>query len=429
MNKMMEIIEYLTPLNRVFCSSDYDKAIEYLRTLLPFKVYEYSANNVHNGWVIPPRWNVKEAKIIKNGDVILDGTNHPLSVISLSKSFRGTVDVNELKKHLYYDTRFDDAIPYHFRQLYRSWERDWGFCVTKNFYETLDNGFYDIIIETEESYGVLKVLEYSKKGKLENTIVIAAHLDHPGMSNDDAAGCAVGVELFKKLEEIDTKYSYQLFLHQEIIGPEYYLAHISDEQREKINEGIFIEMLGSNTEFGLQSAPQGMTNLEYFIQKELKESGLTFRHAPYGDVVVNGEYIYAGYGIPILSLSRYPYPEYHTDKDNVSIMSEKRLDESLSILFRAIERMEKGPIVRKKYKGTICTSNPKYDLYIDPGQAAFGGFVDEKSVKNMRRFMELFPMYMKPIPVELLADKFNIGYDYLYQYMKRFEEKKLVDLI
>ena len=429
MNRMIEIIEYLTPLNRVFCSSDYDKAIEYLCTFLPFKVYEYPAENVHNGWVIPPKWDMKEAKIKKDGDVILDGTQHPLSVISLSKSFRGTVDVNELKKHMYYDTRFDDAIPYHFRQLYRSWERDWGFCVTKNLYESLDDGYYDVIIETEESDGVLKVLEYTKKGKLDETIVIAAHLDHPGMSNDDAAGCAVGVELFKKLEQIDTKYSYQLFIHQEIIGPEYYLAHISDEQRRKINEGIFIEMLGSNTKFGLQSAPQGITNIEYFLKKELEESDIPFRHEPYGDVVVNGEYIYAGYGIPISSFSRYPYPEYHTDKDNLSIMSEKRLVESLSILLRAIERMEKGPIVRKKYKGTICTSNPEYDLYIDPGQAAFGGFVDEPGVKNMRRFMELFPMYRNPVPVDLLADKFNIGYDNLYQYIKRFEEKRLVDLI
>ncbi len=429
MNRMMEIIEYLTPLNRVFCSSDYDKAIEYLCTFLPFKVCEYPADNVHNGWVIPPKWDLKEAKIIKNGDIILDGTKHPLSVISLSKSFRGTVDVNELKKHLYFDTRFDDAIPYHFRQLYRSWERDWGFCVTKNFYNSLDDGQYEVIIDTQESDGVLKVLEYTKRGKFDDTIMIAAHLDHPGMSNDDAAGCALGVELFKKMEQIDTKYSYQLFIHQEIIGPEYYLAHISDEQREKINEGIFIEMLGSNTELGLQSAPQGVTNIEYFIKKELEESGIPFRHEPYGDIVVNGEYIYAGYGIPISSLSRYPYPEYHTDKDNLSIMSDEILEESLSILFRSIKRMEKGPIVRKKYKGNICTSNPKYDLYIDPGQAAFGGFDDEESVKKMRRLMELLPMYRKPVPVDRLADTYNIEYDHLYRYVKRFAEKELVDIL
>ena len=428
-DRMIRIIEELTPLNRVFCSSDFDKAVEYLCTLLPFKVHEYPANQVHNGWVIPPKWDVKEAKIIKNGGVIYDGTKNPMSVISLSKSYRGIVDKKELENHLFYDTRFNDAIPYHFRQMYRSWDRDWGFCVPKNFYDSLEDGRYEVIIDTKESDGMLKILEYTKRGKLDDTIVFAAHLDHPGMSNDDVAGCAVGTELFRKLQSFDTKFSYQLNIHQEVIGPEYYLAHLSDGDRDKLLEGIYIEMLGSSTELGLQSAPQGMTNIEFFIKKELEETGIPFRHERYGDVVVNGEYIYAGYGIPISSLSRYPYPEYHTDKDNLSIMSEERLDESLSILFHAIERMEKGPIVRKKYKGTICTSNPVYDLYIDPGQAAFGGFVDKQGVKNMRRFMELFPMYRKPVPVELLADRFDIRYDNLYQYIKRFEEKKLVDLI
>ena len=429
MNKMMEIIDYLTPLNRVFCSSDYNKAIEYLCTLLPFKVYEYPANQVHNGWVIPPKWDVKEAKIIKNGDVIYDGTKNPLSVISLSKSYRGTVDKKELEKHLFYDTRFNDAIPYHFRQMYRSWDRDWGFCVPKIFYDSLEDGQYDVIIDTNESAGVLKVMEYTKRGKLDDTIVIAAHLDHPGMSNDDVAGCAVGIELFKKIQYFDTIFSYQLFIHQEVIGPEYYLAHLSEGDRDKLLEGIYIEMLGSSTGLGLQSAPQGMTNIEFFIKKELEESGIPFRHERYGDVVVNGEYIYAGYGIPLSSLSRYPYPEYHTDKDNVSIMSQERLDESLSILFHAIERMEYGPIVMKKYEGTICTSNPKYDLYVDPGQAAFGGFIDEQSVKKLRRFMELFPMYRKPVPMDRLADIFNLEHERLYKYIKKFEEKGLVDLI
>jgi aminopeptidase-like protein len=429
MNKMMEIIDYLTPLNRVFCSSDYDDAIEYLCTSLPFKVHEYPANQVHNGWVIPPKWDVKEAKIIKNGDVIYDGTKNPLSVISLSQPFRGTVDKDELEKHLYYDTRFNDAIPYHFRQMYRSWCRDWGFSVPKNFYDSLKDGQYDVIIDTEESDGVLRVLEYTKRGKLEDTIVIAAHLDHPGMSNDDIAGCAVGVELFKKLQTFETKFSYQLFIHQEVIGPEYYLAHLNEVDRGKLLEGTYIEMLGSSTKLGLQSAPQGMTNIEYFIKKELEESGIPFRHEPYGGVVVNGEYIYAGYGIPLSSLSRYPYPEYHTDKDNLSIMSEEKLDESFNLLFNAIERMEKDYIIRKKYSGTICAANPQYDLYIDPGQAAFGGFIDDHSVNNMRRFMELFPMYRRPVPIDRLSDIFNIEYSSLYRYIKIFEEKGLVDLI
>ncbi len=426
---MMQIINDLTPLNRVFCSSDYDAAIDYLCDILPFTVHEYPAHNVHNGWVIPPKWDVKEAKILKDGKVIYDGTKHPLSVIALSSPFRGKVDLNELKKHLHYDTRYDDAIPYHFRQMYRSWERDWGFCVTKNFYDSLNEGTYDIIIETEEAEGVLKVLEYTKKGKLDETIIIAAHLDHPGMANDDLAGCSVGVELFKKLQSMETKFSYQLFLHQEVIGPEYYLAHLNEDKRSKLLEGIFIEMLGSRTKLGLQSSPQGLTNVEYFVKQELEKSGIPFNHKPYGDVVVNGEYIYAGYGIPVSSLSRYPYPEYHSDKDDISIIYEEELKESLNILLRAIENMERDAIVRKKYQGNVCASNPQYNLYVDPGQAAFGGLVDEYDVRNVRRFMELFPMYHKQVPIRRLSSEFNIEYRLLHDYLKRWEAKGLIEMV
>ena len=41
MNLMMKIIEDLAPLNRVFCSADYDKSIDYLTRILPFKVIEH----------------------------------------------------------------------------------------------------------------------------------------------------------------------------------------------------------------------------------------------------------------------------------------------------------------------------------------------------------------------------------------------------
>ena len=130
MNPMMQLLFDLTPLNRVFCSRDYDKAIEYIRGILPFRVLKFSSNMEHNGWVIPPKWDVKEARIIKNGDVIYDGLKNPLSVLALSRSFCGEIDCDELKQHLYYDHRYPDAIPYHFRQEYQSWLRDWGFCVT-----------------------------------------------------------------------------------------------------------------------------------------------------------------------------------------------------------------------------------------------------------------------------------------------------------
>ncbi|MDW7662643.1 MAG: DUF2172 domain-containing protein [Bacillota bacterium] len=207
---MLELLKKLAPLKRVFVSSDYDYAIDVLKTVLDFDVLEYSSETAHNGWVIPPKWDVVEAKIIKNGNVILDVQDHVLHVICYSAAFEGRVTLEELKQHLHYDHRYADAIPYHFRQSYRNWERDWGFCVTKNFYASLEPGEYDVVIKTKEDQGILKVLEYTHAGEMEESFVFVAHQDHPGMANDDLAGCVVGVELFKRLLGQKTKYSYKL---------------------------------------------------------------------------------------------------------------------------------------------------------------------------------------------------------------------------
>ena len=204
------------PLNRVVCSNDYDKTIEYLQEVLPFKVIEYHAGDEYNGWVIPPKWDVREAKIIKDGKVIYDGKWHPLAVISLSRSFHGKVELEELKKHLHYDHRYDDSITFHFRQLFRSWSRDWGFCVPKIFYDSLQEGEYEIIIETEESDGVLKILEYTHQGSLDETFILCRS-HHPGVANDGLAGSVVGIGSLNALLE-KTKFTYKLVLVQGIIG-------------------------------------------------------------------------------------------------------------------------------------------------------------------------------------------------------------------
>jgi aminopeptidase-like protein len=426
---MRDIIHDLTGLNRVFCSAGYDRAAEYLGQLLPFSVRTFGASAERNGWAIPPRWDVTEAYIKKDGRLLFDGTLHPLRVIALSIAFEGTVPVEELKKHLYFDARYEDAVPFHFRQLYRSWDRDWGFCVPKTFYDSLGPGEYEVVIRTEESDGELKLLEYTKPGALDHTIMFAAHLDHPGMANDDLAGCAVGVELMRRLAERDTKFSYSLLLHQEVIGAEYYLASLGTEDRMNIIEGCFLEMLGTETAFGLQAPMRGTAHIEAALRHSLKGIGAQHRSGSYGSIVINGEYVWQSYGIPMASLSRYPYPEYHTDRDNESIISDAALDESLSVVVNAIEYLESSPVLVKNFEGTVCLANPEYDLYVDPGQAAFGGGDPHDRTMRLRFVMERIPAMEGPVPVRRIADEAGLPVGDVYEYLERWEKKGLVRLV
>ncbi|MFG6179344.1 DUF4910 domain-containing protein [Halomonas sp. THAF12] len=424
---MMQLIADLAPLNRVICSSDYDATIAYLKEVLPFRELTYPAGDRYNGWVIPPKWDVKAAHIYHEGELIYDGCWHPMAVMALSTPFRGRVSREELREHLHFDHRFDDRIPFHFRQLFTSWKRDWGFCVTRAFYDSLPSGDYDVLIETEEAPGPLRVLDYHLPGRLDETIVFGANLDHPGVANDGISGVAVGIALFDWLRRQDVKFSYRLVLSPGIMGNEYYLGRMPAEERSLLLEGAMLEMLGSPTPLNLQLSRSRASNIELAFQDVLGESDAAHRVGEFESLLLNDEYIWEAYGVPMSSLSRFPYPEYHTDADNVALMDGDRLEQSLGLVKRAISNIETSAVIQKRFLGNICLSNPKYDLYVDPGQAAFGDQYDDMR-RRMRLLMDTVPTLSRPVTSDRLSRQVGLPLDIVENYLKRWYEKGLIDL-
>lgn len=428
MKTMMEILRDLTPLNRAVCSIGYDKAVEYLCDVLPFRVISVPDSREHNGWVIPPSWDVEAATIRKNGSVIYDGTSHPLGVIALSSSFNGTVDLDELRRHLYYDHRDDESIPFHYRQQFRSWSRDWGFCLPKRVYDQLTPGDYQVEIRTIEAPGAVKILEYKHEGLDDFTIVLGGNLDHAGVANDGLAGCVVGIEVMRRLRGRQTKFGYSLVLSPGIIGSELYLAGLDQVGRSMILEGIFLEMLGSDTPLALQEPRRGMVSTTHALRASLDHLGLPYRTGPFESIIVNDEYVWENYGIPMLSFSRFPYPEYHSSHDNVGRIRKSSLDQAVDALLGAIERLEASPMVLKKFEGNICLSNPRYDLYVDYGQIALGDELSEKR-RKMRSLMDFVPALERPVSVKAIADHVGLSEPETLDYLERWEVKGLIELL
>lgn len=428
MMTMMDMLRDLTPLNRAVCSIGYDKAVEYLCDVLPFRVISVSGSREHNGWVIPPSWDVEVAAIRRNGTTVYDGTAHPLGVIALSSSFKGTVSLEELRRHLYYDHRDDDSIPFHYRQQFRSWSRDWGFCIPKRVHDQLVPGDYQVEIRTVESPGAVKILEYRHEGLDDFTIVLGGNLDHAGVANDGLAGCVVGIEVMRQLRGRPTKFTYSLVLSPGIIGSELYLAGLDQVGRSMILEGIFLEMLGSETPLALQESRKGMVSALHALKATLDDLRVPYRTGPFESIIVNDEYVWENYGIPMLSFSRFPYPEYHSSHDSIRKIKQSSLDESVSVLMGAIERLEASPMVLKKFEGNICLSNPRYDLYVDYGQIALGDSLSEKS-RKMRGLMDFIPALERPVSVRAIADHVGLSEAETLEYLERWDAKGLIELL
>ena len=84
MSLAYDIIRDLYLSNRNFCSEDYDRAVEYIANVLPCNVLTFEGSEPCNGWIIPPKWDLEEAWIKKDGELIYDAADHPLKVICMS---------------------------------------------------------------------------------------------------------------------------------------------------------------------------------------------------------------------------------------------------------------------------------------------------------------------------------------------------------
>jgi aminopeptidase-like protein len=421
------IIEDLWGENRTFCSSDYDKAVAYLCEILPFKIHRFEqVNPPPNGWVIPPKWDVEKATIKHDGEIIWDGTKHPLGVSGLSAPFSGTVNREELRDHLHTVDRGyknEDALPFHYKFQYRPWSRNWGFCVPRSLYNALKPGKYDIEVEIQEASGYLDVLEYSIDGVHEERFVFVTSLNHQGMANANLAGCGVGIELFQQLQKRQTKFSYSLIILQPVIGSEYYLRSLTESQQSKILGALFVGMQGSDTSLALQRSAKQGTVIERVLEEVLRESDTEYHSGSFRSIVGYDEIVWEAYDIPMPSLTRFPFPEYHTSDDTLNIISRERLKESITLLKRSIDLLESQRIVKKRFSGVPATSHPRYDLYVDTWGSS------DETARVLRNVMDYLPIAPDYLPVAALKERFDVPDKALTDYLQQWEEKGLIELL
>jgi len=246
------------------------------------------------------------------------------------------------------------------------------------------------------------------------------------MADDDLSGVSVGLEVMNELRrKKERRYSYKLLIVPEMLGSAAYLEE-HESLPEKVKYGMFLEMLGNQNRLALQRSFEGDTQLDRVAAYVLKKSGSEYKIDEFRAVICNDEIMFEspGYEIPIISLSRYPYPEYHTHLDNPSIISEEKLREAVEYILEVIEILEKDFTPIRKFKGIPSLANPKYDLYIDPGQPALGiPMVSE----NLKLFRDHIFRYLEgEHSVFEIADIFDLPFDFVYRYLMGFKQKGLI---
>lgn len=370
---MMELIEELWFLKRDLVSEGYDRALERLAAELPMTIHEFASGANVWTWTIPDAWTCHEAYLeTLDGKRLIDVADHPLHVVSYSLPFEGEVSRQELLQHLHVHAHLPDAIPY----VFKVYQRDWGLCASQKLRDSLKDERYRVVIRTEFTPGVLKVGEVLVSGEREESFMVAAHLDHPAMVNDDLSGVVVELEAARQLlAGPKPYYSYRFLFLPETLGS---IAYLSSHEHliPGMLGGLFLEMLGNDAVHALQTSFLAGSAADICLVAALRGVEPGAYVGAYRTIIDNDERQFnaPGVRVPMLSLSRvvdaylpasrfYPYPEYHSSLDSPAIISTERLESSVQLVLELLSAFDRNRYIVNRFKGEVFATG--YGLWVD----------------------------------------------------------------
>jgi aminopeptidase-like protein len=359
---MMELLGEIAPLARTLANNETDRALNLIAEYLPEAVIEgFETGSKVWSWTIPERWEVSGATIKAGGRTLVDVSWNSLHLLNYSQPYRGVVSRDELLKHLHTDPKRPDAIP--FRHSF--YTPQWGFCVPHSWLSRFSYDNYEVEINASFEKGVLNTLSCHIPGEEESTFIICTNICHPTQANDSLSGLVAAVDIAKRLLSREKrKYSYILLVVPETIGSIAYLANHPKLISSAVG-GVFIEMIGTKGPLIGHRTRRGNSYWDSILDSRLNEDGGIEQTVPFMKSASNDEKVLdsPGVDIPTFSLTRYPYPEYHTSDDNFTLIDVHRLREGRDELQQIIDIAENDYTPVLNQPGPIFLSG--HGLYPD----------------------------------------------------------------
>ncbi len=430
----------ILPLARDLCAfrsgvvaDDNEPLFQRLCEELPFRLLRYKSGERHNGWVVPQNWRVHRAEISQNGEVLFDGSVHALGVGMYSRSFQGELDWEELRPHLVTNAELPDACMFHSVWQIRSWAADWVFCVPYEIYETMGPGQYRVDLETSYEPGEMIVAEYEKKGRSDEVIIFNTNTCHPTQANDGFAAGSLLVRLFQWLAKRDTHYTYRLILAPEHLGSVFYMRDKSRKEIERIVSCIFAEMPGNVGPLTVADTFLGDQALDRIFRNIVRHYAQGYKLASWRQGCGNDETVWEapGHEVPTVEFTRaadpdFPYPEYHSSRDNPDLMNQDMLAEFYDVLRRVVEILETNSVMDRHFDGLICLSSPDYELYFERHDPTIDKGLTDDDEKWGHLLDSLLRYFDGRWTILDIAERHELPYFELLAYLEKFEKGGLI---
>jgi len=354
------------PIMRSITGEGNRRALKILSEIIPLETKEIQTGKKVFDWTIPKEWNIREAWVKNpNGEKIIDLKNSNLHVVNYSVPFRGKISLEELKSHLYTLPKQPDKIPY----ITSYYKERWGFCLSQNEFDKLEDGVYEVLIDSELKDGSLSYGEIFIPGKSEKEILISSYFCHPSQANDSLSGVALCTFLAKELSTRNLNYSYRFLFIPETIGAIAWLS-LNEDKVKNIIGGYVVTCVGDSGPFTYKKSRAGNHLVDNVAIKVLEENGEEFKIREFdpSDGSDERQFSSLGFKIPMGSLMKTKYgefKEYHNSGDNLDFMSVESLEDSFKKYLEIIEVLEKEDLDKFNLIEKSISEGEKY-LNLNP---------------------------------------------------------------
>jgi aminopeptidase-like protein len=337
--RMTALMTELFPLCRSITGDGVRETLRTIAERIPLELREVPSGTSVLDWTVPDEWNIRDAYVARSGgDRVVDFKLSNLHVVGYSEPVRAVMPLDELRPRLHTHTAQADWVPY--RTSYYS--RTWGFCLAQSKLDELEDGQYEVVVDSTLEPGSLTYGEYVLPGESDDEVLLTTHVCHPSLANDNLSGVALLTELAETLSSSPRRLTYRILFIPGTIGSITWLAQ-NESRLDAIVAGLVVACVGDAAPLSYKRSRRGDALIDRAAGHVLShmEGARALDFVPWG--WDERQFNSPGFDLPVGSLCRSregDFAEYHSSADDLGFVRQEQLEDALRRVLEILDVLE-----------------------------------------------------------------------------------------